>query len=51
MISNITAENHSDTFPFSVHQRKNKQGIFHLLSLTEPHGRRVDHACGVTQTA
>ena len=37
-------ENRSDTFR-DLHQRKNKQGIFHLRSLTEHHGRRVDTLC------
>ena len=41
MISNITAENHLDTFRH-LHQRKNKHGTFHLRSLTKHHGRRVE---------
>ena len=41
MISNITAENNSDTFRH-LHQRKNKHDIFHLRILTKHHGRRVD---------
>ena len=44
VISNITAENHPDTFRH-LHQRKNKHGIFHLRSLTKHHGRRVDTSC------
>ena len=44
VITNITAENHSDTFRH-LHQRKDKHGIFQLRSLTKPHGRRVQTSC------
>ena len=46
MISNITAENHPDTFRH-LHQRKNKHGTFHLRSLTNITEDALIHdACG-----